>query len=254
MSTDTKPQGTGFDRNRLRSLAPIVVFDVGGPLALYWLLRVAGTSDVTALIISGVLPAFGVALGVFRRRHVDAIGVLVLLGIITGTVLGLCTHSARLVLMEGSVPTAIFGLTCLGTLLTSKPMLLRIAMETTAGSARGRELAARVAQPGGQQAFRTVTLVWGITFLAEAAARIGIVESVSAGNALLVVKVMPYVVMFLLIRCTGPYIRRSGLSAPASQSEGLAPAITAAADDAAADDAAADDAAADRTREPAMVG
>jgi intracellular septation protein A len=242
---DTKPQGNGFDRNRLRSLAPIVAFDVGGPLALYWLLRVAGTSDVTALVVSGVLPALGVALGVFRHRHVDAIGVLVLLGIITGTVLGLCTHSARLILMEGSVPTAIFGLTCLGTLLTSKPMLLRIATETTAGSAKGRELAARVAQPGGQQAFRIVTLVWGITFLAEAAARIGIVELVSAGDALLAVKVMPYVVMFLLVRCTGPYLRRTGLSARASQPEGRAPAITAAADDATA---------ADRTREPAMIG
>jgi intracellular septation protein A len=188
----------------------MLFFDIGGPLALYWLLlHAAGTSEVTALIVSGILPAVGMALSIVKKRRIDAIGALVLLGIVTGTVLGLATHSARLVLMEGSVPTAIFGLACLASLLTSKPMLQRIAEQTTAGTARGRMLMAKAAQPAGRHAFRLVTVVWGVTFLVEAAARVGIVESFSAGNALLVVKVMPYVIMFLLMRWTGPFIRRS---------------------------------------------
>jgi intracellular septation protein A len=253
MSTDIKPQGKGFDWNRLRSLAPIVVFDVGGPLALYWLLRMAGTSDVTALIVSGALPAVGVALGIIRRRRVDAIGVLVLLGIVTGAVLGLVTHSARLVLMEGSVPTAIFGLVCLGTLLTSKPMLLRIAMETTAGSPRGRELAARVAQPAGLRKFRTITLVWGIAFLAEAATRIGIVEAVSTGSALLVIKVMPWIVTGLLIRWTALYARRGRQQARAASTTATDAAVEggAAAPGTTAPGTTAD---ADPAREPALIG
>lgn len=222
----------------------MLIFDIGGPLALYWLLRAAGTSEVTALIVSGILPAVGMALSIVKNRRIDAIGALVLLGIVTGTVLGLATHSARLVLMEGSVPTAIFGIGCLASLLTTKPMLQRIAEQTTAGTAKGRMLMAKAAQPAGRHAFRVVTVVWGVTFLAEAAARVGIVESVSAGNALLVVKVMPYMVMFLLMRWTAPFIRRSVRQDDAQQAEIAAQGEIAAQDHATA---------AERTREPAMI-
>jgi len=37
----------------------ILVFDLGGPLLAYGLLRSAGMSAVAALVISGVLPALG---------------------------------------------------------------------------------------------------------------------------------------------------------------------------------------------------
>jgi hypothetical protein len=67
-------------------------------------------------VLSGVLPAFGVALGFLRNRRLDAVGALVLAGIAVGTVLGLATHNARLILVEGSIPTALFGLVCLGSL------------------------------------------------------------------------------------------------------------------------------------------
>jgi intracellular septation protein A len=245
MTTTTQPQGNGFNRDRLRALAPMLIFDIGGPLALYWLLRAAGSSEVTALIVSGILPAVGMALSIVKKRRVDAIGALVLLGIVTGTVLGLATHSARLVLMEGSVPTAIFGFGCLASLLTTKPMLQRIAEQTTAGTAKGRILMAKAAQPAGRHAFRVVTVVWGVAFLAEAAARVGIVESVSGGNALLVVKVMPYAVMFLLMRWTAPFIRRSVRGDDAWQAEVAAQGEIAAQDQATAGE---------RTREPAMIG
>jgi hypothetical protein len=209
MSTDIKPQGNGFDRNRLRSLAPIAAFDVGGPLALYWLLRLAGTSDVTALIVSGILPAVGVARGIIRRRRVDAIGALVLFGIVAGTVMGLVSHSARLMMMEGALPTAVFGLVCLGSLLTSKPMILRIAIETSGDTARGHEIAAWTAHPAGQRAFKIITLTWGIALLAEAVIHVGIVATMSTGTALLVVKVLPWLVTGALLRWTMHYGRRA---------------------------------------------
>ena len=85
------------------------VLEVAAPLIAYSLLRKAGMSTVTALVLSGVFPALGVAVGVIRHRRLDVVGALVLAGILAGTVLGLISHSARLVLMEGSVPTAIFA-------------------------------------------------------------------------------------------------------------------------------------------------
>lgn len=193
----------GFDRSRLRSLAPIAAFDLAGPLALYWLLRAAGVREVSALILSGTLPALGVAVGIIRRRRVDAIGVLVLFGIVTGTVVGLVSHSARLVLLEGSVPTAVFGLACLGSLLAGRPLMFRIALQTIGvDTASGRDLQASWPQPQVRHRFTVITLVWGITYLAEAAARFLIVDAVSTGTALVVVKLMPFLVTVVLINWT----------------------------------------------------
>jgi hypothetical protein len=42
--------------DRLRTLAPIIVFDVAGPLAVYYGARGAGMSTVLALVVSGVCP------------------------------------------------------------------------------------------------------------------------------------------------------------------------------------------------------
>jgi len=48
----TKPEIAG----RLRSIAKIVIIDVAAPLIAYSLLRSAGMSTVTALVLSGVFP------------------------------------------------------------------------------------------------------------------------------------------------------------------------------------------------------
>ncbi len=221
--------GGGFDRSQLRALAPVAVFDIAGPLAVYWLLRAAGTAEVTALIVSGILPALGVAWGIIRHRRIDAIGSLVLFGIVAGTVVGLTTHSARLVLMEGSVPTAVFGLASLASLMTAQPLLYRVALQTRGtGTAARRDLQARLSYPGMARAFRVVTVVWGAAFLAEAATRILIVETTSAGTALLVVKVMPYLVLGALLRWMTGYLRGAGnrgrQPAPVRAAAGLGPA------------------------------
>ena len=53
----------------------ILVFDLGGPLLAYSLLRSAGMSAVAALVLSGVLPALGIVIGALADRRLDVIGV-----------------------------------------------------------------------------------------------------------------------------------------------------------------------------------
>jgi hypothetical protein len=130
------PAGT-----RLKSAARIPTFDVVGPLIAYALLRQAGLSAVTALILSGVLPAIGVITNALQRRRLEIIGAVVLAGIVVGALLGLVSHNARLVLLEGSVPTAVFGLACLSSLRAPKPLLFGFAHEFVGPeSVRGREM------------------------------------------------------------------------------------------------------------------
>ena len=209
------------DRNRLVDLAIIAVFDIAGPLVAYSLLRSAGQSAVTALVLSGAFPALGVAAGLIRHRRVDTIGVLVLAGIAVGTVLGLLSGDPRLVLVEGSVPTAGFGLLCLASLRSRRPLIFRFALEFMgADTPRGREFDSRWQYPGFRHAFRLFTVVWGITYLAEAAARVIIVETTSTATALAVSKVMPYVVSAALVAwmiAYGRHARREGERIAAAQ-------------------------------------
>src|SRR5690242_5641752 len=187
--------GDQHNRNRFLDLAIIAVFDIAGPLVAYSLLRSAGQSAVTALVLSGAFPALGVIVSLIRRRRADTIGVLVLAGIAVGTVLGLVSGSPRLVLIEGSVPTAVFGLLCLGSLWAHRPLIYRFAVEFIGpDTPKGRDFASMWRYPGFRHAFRLYTFVWGVTYLAEAAARIIIVETTSTATALTVSKVMPYVV------------------------------------------------------------
>ena len=175
----TSNQQPDRNRNRVQAVAMIAVFDIA----------------VSALVLSGIFPAFGVLAGLIRRRRPDAIGVLVLAGIAVGTVLGLLSGNPRLVLVEGSVPTAVFGLLCLGSLWSRRPLIFRFALEFIgADTPRGRDFSALWRYYGFRHTFRLFTVVWGVIYLAEAAARVIIVETTSTANALTVSKFMPYVV------------------------------------------------------------
>jgi intracellular septation protein A len=190
----------------LRSAAMIAIFDIGGPLVTYAVLRSAGRGAVTSLVVSGVFPALGVAIGIIAHRRADAIGILVLAGIAVGTVLGLIAHSARLVLLEGSVPTGVFGLICLGSLWRRRPLMFRFALEFMGpDTPKGREFDGLWQYEEFRRAFRNLTVVWGLAYLMEAAARIVIVERTSTGVALAVSKVMPLAVTAVLALWTVAY-------------------------------------------------
>jgi hypothetical protein len=196
------------DTGRLRSIAMIAIFDIGGPLLAYHLLQSNGVGTVPALVLSGVLPAVGVIIGIIRHRRVDAVGVLVLAGIVVGAVLGLVSHNPKLVLDEGSVSTGVFGLICLGSLATDKPMMYRFALEFMGpDTERGREFADLRQYQEFRRSFVVITVVWGAAYLVEAAARVAIVQETSAGTALAVSKVLPYVVAGVLICWTVGYGR-----------------------------------------------
>jgi hypothetical protein len=196
--------------SRLAAIARIVVFDIAGPLALYSWLRSQGWSTVTSLVVSGVLPAAGVIIGVVRKRRIDVVGAVVLLGIAIGTVLGLASGSARLVLLEGSVPTAIFGAVCLGSIWTSRPLMYRFALEFIGeDTPKGRDFADKWRYPEFRHAFIVTTTVWGVAYLLEAAARFVIVEATSAGTAFGISRVMPYVIAGVLAAWNVAYGRQA---------------------------------------------
>ena len=209
-NTATAEPALSAERGRFLPLVKIGAFDIAGPLVSYYLLRLAGLSAVNALLLSAVLPAGAVVFGMARDRRVDAVGVLVLVGLAVGTGLGLASGNARLVLLEGSVPTAVFGAVCLGSLWTRRPLMYRFALDFIgADTPKGRDFADRWRYPDFRHAFKVTTAVWGLAFMARATARIVIVESTSTGAALGISKVMSYAVAGVLIAWNIAYGRRA---------------------------------------------
>jgi hypothetical protein len=187
---------------RVRSIAMIVIVYVAAPVAVYSLLRSAGMTVLTALLLSGVLPALGVTISAIRNRRLDAIGALVLAGIAVGAV----SHSTRLLLVQGSVTTAVFGVACLGSLRARRPLMFSLALEFTGpGTAKGREMTRLWQYDGYRRVFRTITAVWGAAFLLEAALRVVIVYNISTGMALASSAVTPFLWVAILSAWTVTY-------------------------------------------------
>jgi hypothetical protein len=183
----------------MRQIVMMLVFDVGGPLLTFSLLRSNGMSTVPALIISGIFPALGIVVSALVDRRLDIIGVVVLAGLAVGTVLGLISDNARLYLLEGAVPSLVFALACLVSLRASKPLIYRFAVELIGpDTPKGREVVGAWRYPGFRRAFQVITAAWGIAYLLEVAARLVVVEIASTGIALLFSKVVPYLFAVIL--------------------------------------------------------
>jgi tryptophan-rich sensory protein len=74
---------------------------------------------------------------------------------------------------------------------------------------RGRDFDRLWQYPGFRHVFWLFTVVWGVTYLAEAAGRVVIVETMSTGAALGISKMMPYAVAGALTLWMFLYGRRA---------------------------------------------
>ena len=192
-------------------LRQVVLLDAVGPLVLYFGLRSLHFSSVSALIISGVLPAVGIVASAARQRRIDLVGGLVLSGIAVGSALGLLTHDARIVLLDGIVPTAAFGLILLGSLLFEQPLFYHFGLQAHGGltTPGGRDFAAKWQYPGFRHFMRVANVVCGVAFVVEAGVQAVIIETASVGVAKVSGHVLALATLAGLFAWTGAFATRS---------------------------------------------
>ncbi len=63
--------------------------------------------------MAGAATTFGRRTGPTARNRNRLLSLATIAGLAVGTIMGLVSGDPRLVLVEGSVPTAVFGLVCL---------------------------------------------------------------------------------------------------------------------------------------------
>src|SRR5579864_4185815 len=120
--------GSSAQSDPVRAAFPGFLLDIAlnaiFPLVLYRLSkRYFSPSEFTALVVATTFPIGKSIFDVAKRRQIDPVSVIVLLGIGASAVALLAGGSPRLLLMRESFFTALFGLACFGSLLLPRPMM-----------------------------------------------------------------------------------------------------------------------------------
>ncbi|MFC4512610.1 VC0807 family protein [Streptomyces ehimensis] len=201
-----------FGPSAMLSWAVTIACNVVLPFVTYNQLTGAGWSDFSALVASGVWPVVDVVIYLIWHRRVDEFAVLTLIFLVlTIAVTGVGPHSARLLLVKDSLITGLFGVVCLISLATPRPLMFYLGRKFgTDGSANA------VAHWNGlwrHESFRRtmtlITTVWGLGYVVEAIARVGLSYALSTGAMVAVNSVLAYGVPALLIAWTITYSKRA---------------------------------------------
>ena len=196
----------------IRGVLASLVIDGLLPFLTFVLLTayVPRLSPVLALGLSATFPTVNGLVTLVRRRHLDIIGAIVLVGIAVGIVATLVGGDPKLLLIRESFVTGALGLVCLTSLAWPRPLLFYIGRQFSAG-----EDAAKIAEfnglwqyPRARRTFRVMTIVWAVGWLGEFALRVVMVRTLSIPEVLAMSPVVFNGLTLGLIAWTIAYARR----------------------------------------------
>ena len=173
-------------------MAPGVVGGAVIPLGVYFAVRSHVGSDAHALMIAGAPAAIWVGIEWARRRRIDPIGIIVLIGFVAGIVASVLLGGSSFVLkVRDTVFTCLFGVVCLISLAWRRPMMFFIGRALSAGDDPAKIAAYEQLwdMPTAPRTFRIITAMWGVGLILEAGARILLAASLPTGVFLAVAPV-----------------------------------------------------------------
>lgn len=197
----------------LRGLVPTLLLDAACPFVTYRLLTIYVPSMPTAraLLISGAFPMAHGALRLLRRRSVDIIGIVVIVGIAVSVVATMLGGDAKLLLLRESFVTGTLGLVALSSFTWPRPLMFYIGRQFSSAAdaeARHRFDSLWEQRPRARRTFRVLTFVWAVGWLAEFALRVVMVESLTVVQVLAVSPLVFNAINIGLMIWTFAYVRR----------------------------------------------
>jgi hypothetical protein len=194
----------------VRDLGPNIVVAGIFPFIGYLLLRPHVGSDATALAAVMIFPILEIGFERRRRGRFEPIGIIALVGIALGIISAIATGGDALLLkIRESAITGLFGVACLGSLVTKRPLMWYLGREfATGGAPDKREAFDQIWEtPGAPHRFRVVTAVWGFGLLGEAVGRTTLALTLSTSVFLIVSFVFNGAVLVGLFAFTIGYSR-----------------------------------------------
>jgi hypothetical protein len=170
-------------------MAPSVIGGAIIPLTVYFLVRHHVNGDAVALAVAGIPAAAWVLLQWIRRRHLDPIGAIVVLGFAGGLIASAALGGNAFVLkVRDSAFTCLLGIACLVSLRFGRPVMFYLGRTLSAGDNPARQLAYNELwdHPNGPHAFRVITGLWGVGLLVDAGLRLVLAATLTTGAFLAV--------------------------------------------------------------------
>lgn len=154
----------------LRAMAPGTLIGGVTPFVVYQLIHPHLASQVVALLLAGCVPALWVAITAVVQRRLEPIGLIVFVGLAVGALMAVSGGGPFAVKARDGVFAGLFGLVCLGSLATRRPLMFLIGRALSAGNDPDK-LAAfddLWELPSGARTFRMITVGWAVGLLVDA--------------------------------------------------------------------------------------
>jgi len=166
--------------------------------------------DVQALILSSIPPILWSLVEFARHRRVDALSMLVLLGIVLSLVAVAGGGSARFLQLREKLVTVFIGFLFLGSALIGKPLIYQLARAQMVRNSSDEleEFEALRSNKYFRRTMMVLTVVWGLGLLVDAAVSIALVYILSIKTYLAVNPFVSYGTMGGLSLWTFLYVKR----------------------------------------------
>jgi hypothetical protein len=166
-SRDRRPGG-------IRALAGLA-FDIGAPIAVYYVLHGLGVGNLVALGAGAVLPALSAGYTLAVKRRADGVALFVLTTIVASILVSVIARDPRFLLARDGLITGLWGLWFLASVRARRPAAFTFARPLL----EGRKMytvrdwdALWQAEPAFRRIWRVSTVMWGTGLLADAVARV----------------------------------------------------------------------------------
>ncbi|MGH2510706.1 MAG: VC0807 family protein [Ktedonobacteraceae bacterium] len=209
----------------LRGMVISLLINGALPFLIYWFLtHYTTTSEFVALVASGVPSIIDNLVGIIRKRRIDFLAGVVLLGIAVSLVVIVLGGNPKVFLIRESFFTIAFGLTFLGSLLFPRPLMFYLSRHTAAGNNPENIVwfNSLWEQAGFRTSMRTMTVVWGIGLLFEATVRITLVIILSTAQFLIISPFVIYGIIGILVVWTFRYSKQGRKRSEAMRQQMLA--------------------------------
>jgi len=169
--------------------------------------------ETRALILSSIPPLLWSGVELLRFKRVDAVSLMVLVGILLSLGAMALGGDARMLLMRESLASGAVGLAFLLSLLGPRPLLFYLARATEARKAAGADAARRFddlwqRDPAFAKSMTLMSLVWGLGLLGETGLRAWFAWTWPVERFLLVSPFISYGIYGALAVWTYWYVKR----------------------------------------------
>src|SRR5579884_277988 len=163
VSNNNKGRAMQFQR-----MLPTLLINAVAPFLINMLAQ-RYMSTIDALLLASSVPALFTLGGVIWKKHIDAVGMLVVVSLLLSAVFALLFKSPQLLLLQGSAVSGLFGVGMLISLLMPRPALFYIVRSilTQNDPERIASFNADWAFPQFRSFYRVLTIVWGCVTIAQ---------------------------------------------------------------------------------------